>query len=451
MIEGKPYSGDPLEYDYSIHHAIFRSVLGGLVSNYSKNEIVPVIASSWTSSEDKKLWTFNIRDDLTFENGDKITAAIVKQSFCRMAFLQKQRDSNTGLLEYLEGYERIDSINNCDGLIADGGVLTFKLTKKIDNFLETISFGLFSIVHPLNFDANGKWKDDKKIISSSFYRIKDWNDSSLILDLREDFNLDVGHANKIKKLKVFWDAVEEQNPDIRMTSSFDPIPAGYRFVNGAESNIAFLRVVNWKSEASPLHKENVRKDLRDLFYRNLEKSGVKIVKSFFPLSINGVSELVSQGTKAPELDNAGLVFAPLNNKMGSFNESLILAAEESGLKSSLLSAEERFELLETDLVNYQADVIAMWTGILIDKPHDDIKFMFESKEGIYLPDQTGEILEVLKNDNFNVQKINELLFEQAIIWPITHFSDGIQIVESIDISHLNPMRPPIDFTFVGLK
>ena len=46
-------------------------------------KVVPMLASSWESNEDGTVWVFQIRDDVTFHDGSKLTAEQVVNSFQR--------------------------------------------------------------------------------------------------------------------------------------------------------------------------------------------------------------------------------------------------------------------------------------------------------------------------------------------------------------------------------
>ena len=48
-----------------------------------KGEVVPMLASSWSSNEDGTVWVFQIRDDVVFHDGSKLTAQQVVNSFER--------------------------------------------------------------------------------------------------------------------------------------------------------------------------------------------------------------------------------------------------------------------------------------------------------------------------------------------------------------------------------
>jgi len=48
-----------------------------------KGEVVPMLAESWSSNEDGTVWTFQIRDDVVFHDGSKLTAQQVVNSIRR--------------------------------------------------------------------------------------------------------------------------------------------------------------------------------------------------------------------------------------------------------------------------------------------------------------------------------------------------------------------------------
>ncbi|MBI3534190.1 MAG: hypothetical protein HY072_01710 [Deltaproteobacteria bacterium] len=175
-----PYSTDPIDYDAFIHHIAFRSVLSSVLTQYHLGNYEGILAESWSPSSEHKVWKFKIRKNLRFENGDEITPEHIVKSWMRIAYFQKQRNSESGFLELLEGFKEIKSINSkIDGLKIQGDEIELKFTKPMKKLLETISFGLYSVVHPNDYDQKtGKWKDPKKVISSGGYKIASWDKKS---------------------------------------------------------------------------------------------------------------------------------------------------------------------------------------------------------------------------------------------------------------------------------
>jgi hypothetical protein len=98
-----------------------------------------------------------------------------------------------------------------------------------------------------------------------------------------------------------------------------------------------------------------------------------------------------------------------------------------------------------------ADIYMLGTGILIEDPLHDVNFMFKAKEGIQLPDSSGIIIKELNKPHPDLQLINQEIWNQAIIWPITHYASGFWAKSTVDLSLINNSLPPTDFNWVGWK
>jgi hypothetical protein len=98
------------------------------------------------------------------------------------------------------------------------------------------------------------------------------------------------------------------------------------------------------------------------------------------------------------------------------------------------------------------DLIPFGTGVLVEDPEEDIRFMVISKEGIRLPDPTGNLRKIVSKKGFNPQDVNAQLWDDAIIWPICHLSLGIWTnPNKIDLSMINISLPPTDLAWIGFK
>jgi peptide/nickel transport system substrate-binding protein len=53
----------------------------GLIITDDQGKLQPLLAKSWSSSPDGKVWTFELRDDVTFHSGRRLTAKDVKSHF----------------------------------------------------------------------------------------------------------------------------------------------------------------------------------------------------------------------------------------------------------------------------------------------------------------------------------------------------------------------------------
>ncbi len=65
-----------------------------LVSGDRKGNYTPALATEWKSSADGKTWTFKLRNDVKFHNGDPLTSADVKFTIEKLAFDKTVRTNN---------------------------------------------------------------------------------------------------------------------------------------------------------------------------------------------------------------------------------------------------------------------------------------------------------------------------------------------------------------------
>ncbi|VEH65262.1 periplasmic oligopeptide-binding protein [Rodentibacter pneumotropicus] len=70
----EPQSFDPHKTEGVPESQVAYQLFEGLLSTNSDGELVPGVAESWESSPDYKTWTFHLRKDAKWSNGDPITA-----------------------------------------------------------------------------------------------------------------------------------------------------------------------------------------------------------------------------------------------------------------------------------------------------------------------------------------------------------------------------------------
>lgn len=102
--------------------------------------------------------------------------------------------------------------------------------------------------------------------------------------------------------------------------------------------------------------------------------------------------------------------------------------------------------------SYYFDLEMLLTGVKLEDPADDVRFMFKSKEGIQLPDRDGTIEPLLGDTSANLSLINQKIWDQGIIVPLTHFSSGLWVKRNLlDMRELNLSLPPTNFQFIGFQ
>lgn len=463
----EPYTFDPIEYDFGVHHVTERAVLASLISNYKKGGYVGQLAQEWSSDNDFKKWTFHLFENAKFDDETPVTSRVVEQSIKRIAFIMKKRHSEDNFTNYLIGYESFNKISdNLPGLkILDSSTIEFNFTKSIPDFLEEISFGIFAIVHPDDYNhETGEWKNPNSAKASGLYSIKNVSKDGITLTLRKNHPLaDSRHFNEIF---IHWNKEKKQNADVIMGSSFDKeeLENSYELVAPIKASIIYGRCVSWTHKDSIFHSRENRQLLRDLYYKQLTDNGYIFSHYFFPREISKQDE--EQNNKdlslankpipenikniplrvhwyAKNFEKSHIHFVKSFEQISSAKKIKYAAVGPFGFDKVRANKKEKLAQYEFDWTQFSTDV---------EHPEDTVRFMFLSAEGVQLPDEDGSIRAELDKKPINIAKINALINKQALVWPLGHYRSGIWIKKAVvDISDYNSSLPPIDFTWIYRK
>lgn len=136
----------------------------------STDEFIPWLATEWTESEDSGLYTFMIREDVHFHNGDNLTAEDVGYSIERAMIMDVEDGKAWMLLEPLIGEDSITTYDLTDPVIAehiglliddsvdiDGGTVVFHLQNSDKPFLSALAHSLSSILSKSWCEAHGEF------------------------------------------------------------------------------------------------------------------------------------------------------------------------------------------------------------------------------------------------------------------------------------------------------
>jgi peptide/nickel transport system substrate-binding protein len=99
FTEAQPGTLDPHAAANADEFLVLRNVYEGLVGyNPQTLEPVPALAESWEVSEDGTVYTFTLRENVTFSDGSTLDAADVKYSFDRLANRETGTSYTAGLI-----------------------------------------------------------------------------------------------------------------------------------------------------------------------------------------------------------------------------------------------------------------------------------------------------------------------------------------------------------------
>ncbi|MGF1561903.1 MAG: peptide ABC transporter substrate-binding protein [Geminicoccaceae bacterium] len=163
MVYHRGNTGEPETLDqhrtstvYEAH--ILRDLYEGLVVHDAKAEVVPGVAESWETSEDGTTYTFKLRDDAKWSNGDPVTAGDFVYSLRRIMNPETGAEYANILYPILHG----EAVNKGEMAVEELGVvaeddqtLVISLQSPTPYFLELLTHQTGLPVHPASVDAHG--------------------------------------------------------------------------------------------------------------------------------------------------------------------------------------------------------------------------------------------------------------------------------------------------------
>jgi len=172
---------------------LYTAIYEGLFSYHPFTmEPIPAAAEKWELSEDKKQWTFTIRQEAKFWNGDPVRAEDFRAAW--LSILSPQRDAPySSLFDIIEGAKeyRTGITHNDEkvGIIASGPkTLVVKLNAPAFFFPSMLCHHSFSPIHPSMIN-NEDWSKKPPLSNGPFY-ITEMNENKIVL----------------AKANAYWDA-----------------------------------------------------------------------------------------------------------------------------------------------------------------------------------------------------------------------------------------------------
>lgn len=185
---------------------IIRQFAVGLVTTDLDGNTVPAMATEW-SSPDNKVWTFKLRNDAKWSNGDPVTAHDFVYSFRRLL------DPKTGsaYASYLEDVKVVNAQDVIDGKkptdqlgvkALDDYTLEITLSEAIPYLPDTMIHSVVVPVHQKTVEQFGeKWTNPENIVVNGAYKPTEWVvNEKIVLERNKGFYDDAN--TKLDKLVV---------------------------------------------------------------------------------------------------------------------------------------------------------------------------------------------------------------------------------------------------------
>lgn len=456
-IGAAPHSTDPIDLDATLNAIVLRPVYSVLVSKARKGVYQGMLARSWAASDGFKTWSFELRRDVFFSTGEPITPGHIVGAWGRLRRIMESRRSKSGLWEKLDGRPSSGGTSGVPGVEHDDDTITMRFSVPVPNLLEIISSPIYSIVHPSCYgELTSDWRCGNRPPASGPYEILSWSEDSVVLGLRRDFPADLRHPSAINTFAVQWSPGARRNADLIYGSSADrEIPAGFRFWGGMESGISYLRCQSWTNPASILHGVEARRALRSEFRDELRRRGHRPARGFFPEVLTGPQEDPDLAKAVSRRRWSGTVrVRPPTAYLQFFLQSpaaLEAAVRRLGLRFQEVETPRAVVIKEfaPGLSSYHSDIVFISTEVTLDNRDFSVRYMFSSKEGIRLPDPSGRIARLLETPPIDFKKLNDVLWDDAIVWPLRHNSFGMWSRDGFDFSQANLAIASTPLAWIG--
>ncbi|MBN8554934.1 MAG: peptide ABC transporter substrate-binding protein [Deltaproteobacteria bacterium] len=195
-------------------------------------------AEKWDISKDGKTYTFTIRPNLKWSNGDPLTLEHIRNSFIRALdplvsnqYILWYTDTIVGARELADGFKNADKRKELEekfGVKIKGkNQIQIILKAPSAAFIQYVTQPPFSFVHPSMYDPQSKaWNDPSKFIVNGAYKMTEWK---------------VNQAVKLEKNPQFREANSVAIPKITAMAMND---------EGATLNLFRTNKIDWTGEST---------------------------------------------------------------------------------------------------------------------------------------------------------------------------------------------------------
>ncbi len=212
----EPQSLDPHQITGVPEINIVRDLLEGLVETDAKGDIIPAVAESW-SSDDNKVWTFKLDTDAKWSNGEPVVAEDFVYSWRRLvdpktasqyaSYLQAAKIENID--EILAGKQAPETL----GVTAvDPQTLQVTLTAPVPYFPKMLYHAATKPVHRATVEQFGvKWTQPENFVGNGAYKINKWVVNERIELVK---NPEYRDADSVKIERVVFLPIGAQTDDV---------------------------------------------------------------------------------------------------------------------------------------------------------------------------------------------------------------------------------------------
>ncbi|TSB45519.1 peptide ABC transporter substrate-binding protein [Bacillus sp. P16(2019)] len=265
----EPTSLDSTQAFDNVSYNILNNLMEGLTRLGETHEPEEATAENWEVSDDGLTYTFTIRENANWSNGEPVTAGDFEFAWKRLADPETAADA-AFLTDLIEGASEFNSGEGTADDMAvtaiDEKTLEVTLTSPQAYFLSIISNPAFFPVHQETVEADASWAAEADtFVGNGPFAITGWNhNSNLTMDKNEEY----WDADSVQLDGVVWEMVNDPNTEYQLfqtgelhTSSVPTELAEQLIADGEvdfedQSGTYFYR---FNTEMEPFQNEKIRK------------------------------------------------------------------------------------------------------------------------------------------------------------------------------------------------
>lgn len=394
------------------------NLMEGLTRLDENHQAQPATAEKWDISEDGKTYTFHIRKDAKWSNGDPVVAEDFVYAWKYM--LNEETASEAAFLAYfIEGAEEYNSgkgsADDVKITAEDDHTLVVKLNHPTGFFPDLLTNPAFFPINHKVAEENPKWHAEAETyVSNGPFKLESWeHEVEMVFAKNEEY----WDADAVKLDKVHFAMVNNENTQYQMfekgeldTASIpadlsDQLIDGDNVFIGEQGGLEFYR---FNVNKEPFQNKKIRKAFA--YAVNREDIAKYVVKN----AVEPAYGFVSPGFTSP----SGSDFRKANGDLVPFDPDKAKQLLEEGMK------EEGYDKLPDIVLTYS-------TSDTNKAVAEELQNMFKENLGVDV---------TLENQEWNVfseaQKALELQFSRSSF--INDYSDPINFLESfITDSYMN--------------
>ncbi|KAA6453172.1 peptide ABC transporter substrate-binding protein [Bacillus swezeyi] len=215
--ENEPTSFDPPIGFNNVSWQALNNLMEGLTRLGADHEPLAASAEKWDISEDGKTYTFTIREQAKWSNGDLLTAGDFEYAWKRL--LDPKTGSSAAFLGYvIEGGEAFNSGKGTKDDVKvealDDKTLKVTLASPQKAFLNILANPAFFPVNQKVAEENPKWHEEAEtFVGNGPFKLTEWkHDESLTMEKSDTY----WDQDTVKLDQVTWAMVDDRNTDYQM-------------------------------------------------------------------------------------------------------------------------------------------------------------------------------------------------------------------------------------------